>query len=93
MAVVDDRKIETDEVHHSTFVKSDGSTWVAVWVDEDSHVGETGSQQVTVDFTGSKTVTVHAPMQSTSPGQVLTGERVTVEVADQPLLLQVTPAA
>lgn len=73
MPVTDDRAIATDEIHHSTFVKSDGSTWVAIWVDSDSHEGERSSERVTFTFEGSRTVTVHTPMDGTAPGQVQTG--------------------
>lgn len=89
MSVVDDHKQENDEIHHSTFVKADGTTWVAIFVDSDSHEGERGSEQVTFTFEGSKTVTVHTPMDGTAPGEVKTGQSVTVEVPDHPLLLKI----
>lgn len=92
MPVVDDRKIETDEVHHTLLHSSDGAFWLALWVDEDSQDGETAPQQVTLDLrTPVASVTPHTPLESTEAGPALTGQRVTVTVPDHPLLLKITP--
>lgn len=102
MSTVDDRDIRNDEIHRTLLQKSDGTHYLTLWVDSDSHEGETGTQAASLTLAnGASQVRIYKPVTNGTTavatlGPVAPGGRVRLEgataIPDHPLIVEIRPA-
>ena len=97
LAFTDDHNVQNDEIHHTLLQKSNGTYYLVLWCDYDSHLGEDGwSQTGTLTLPdGARSVNAYLPVTNgtsivTSYGAVSAGGTIRVTIPDHPIILAIS---